>query len=362
MQPLAIGTLTAKIPIVQGGMGIGVSLSKLAAAVANEGGIGVISAAGLGMLYNHSNSYEENSREGLRQEIRKTRALSNGILGVNIMVAMTNFADLVRVAIEEAIDIIFAGAGLALDLPKYLNAHSQTKLVPIISSGRAANVLIKKWLKNFGYLPDAFVLEGPLAGGHLGFKKEQLKAPNVSLKLLLDEVIEVVRPYEATHKKPIPIIVGGGVYSGEDIYDFLKQGASAVQMATRFVTTFECDADMRFKESYINANPEDIVIIESPVGLPGRAINNPYLEDVKQGLKHPFTCPYECIITCKKEMAPYCITLALLNAKKGKLSHGFAFAGSNAHRATKIVSVKALIDELITDYKQKEKLERHPPK
>lgn len=352
MQPLTIGTLTAKLPIVQGGMGIGVSLSKLASSVANEGGIGVISAAGLGMLYKLSSSYEENSREGLRQEIRKTRALTDGILGVNIMVAMTNFSDLVQVAIEEEIDIIFAGAGLALDLPKYLHGQSQTKLVPIISSGRAAKVLIKKWLQNHDYLPDAFVLEGPLAGGHLGFKKEQLEDPAFSLELLLAEVIEVVRPFEATYNKPIPIIVGGGVYTGEDIRHFLTKGAVAVQMATRFVTTFECDADAAFKETYIQAKQEDIVFIDSPVGLPGRAINNRYLEDVTKGLKQPFVCPHDCIITCKKEAAPYCIILALLNAKKGKLTHGFAFAGSNAYRATEIISVQTLIDQLKDEYEQ----------
>ena len=353
MQPLTIGTLTAKLPIVQGGMGIGVSLSKLASAVANKGGIGVISAAGLGMLYNKlSSSYEENAREGLRQEIRKTRALTNGILGVNVMVAMTNFSDLVQVAIEEAIDIIFAGAGLALDLPKYLHGQSQTKLAPIISSARAAKVLIKKWLKNHDYLPDAFVLEGPLAGGHLGFKKEQLEDPAFSLELLLAEVIEVVRPFEAAYNKPIPIIVGGGVYTGADIRHFLTKGAAAVQMATRFVTTFECDADAAFKETYIQAKQEDIVFIDSPVGLPGRAINNRYLEDVTKGLKHPFVCPYDCIITCKKEAAPYCITLALLNAQKGKLTHGFAFAGSNAYRATEIISVQTLIDQLKDEYEQ----------
>ncbi|TVP96947.1 MAG: nitronate monooxygenase [Acholeplasmatales bacterium] len=350
MQPLKLGTHTAPLPLVQGGMGIGVSLSKLASSVANEGGIGVLSAAGLGMLYKGSPHYEENARDGLRQEIRKTRALSSGVLGVNIMVAMTNFADLVEVAIEEEIDVIFAGAGLPLDLPKHLPKNHKTKLVPIVSSARAARIILKKWLQNYDYLPDGFVLEGPLAGGHLGFKKEQIADPSFTLETLLAEVLTVLRPFEEERKQAIPVIVAGGIYTGEDIFRFLQRGAAAVQMATRFVTTHECDADDAFKASYIQANADDIVIIDSPVGLPGRAIDNAYLEDVRQGLKHPFTCPYDCIITCKKEAAPYCITLALLQARKGNFKHGFAFAGANAYRATEVISVKTLIETLKDEY------------
>ena len=350
MQPLVIGNSIASLPIVQGGMGIGVSLSRLSSAVANLGGIGVLSAAGLGMLYRKSNNYEENSIYGLQQEIRKAKTLTKGILGVNIMVAMTNFSDLVKVAIQERIDIIFAGAGLPLDLPKYLDASSKTKLVPIVSSGRAAKIIAKKWLQNYQYLPDSFVLEGPLAGGHLGFKKEQLDDPNYQLENLLEEVLLAIKPFEEEHHKKIPVIVAGGIYDGKDIHKFLNMGASGVQMATRFVTTFECDASPLFKEMYINAKKEDIVIIDSPVGLPGRAIQNTYLDDVKKNLKKPFSCPYDCIITCKKEEAPYCITLALLNAMRGKLENGFAFAGSNAYKANKIISVKDVIEELKAEY------------
>ncbi len=352
IRPLIIGDIIAKLPIVQGGMGIGVSLSRLASSVANAGGIGVLSAAGLGMLYNKADSYEENSIEGLRHEIRKTRVMTDGVLGVNIMVAMTNYSELVKVAIEENIDVIFAGAGLALDLPKYLSQDSPTKIVPIISSGRAAKVLIKKWLQNYDYLPDAFVLEGPLAGGHLGFSKEQIDSPDYVLEKLLVNVLQTIKPFEEKHNKTIPIIVGGGIYTGQDIKKFLTLGASGVQMATRFVTTHACDAEEAFKQMYINARKEDIIIVDSPVGLPGRAIQNQYLKDVKAGLKKPFTCPYDCIITCKKEAAPYCITLALLNAKNGKLHNGFAFAGSNAYRAKEIISVKTLISTLKKEYNE----------
>ncbi|MDT8337247.1 MAG: nitronate monooxygenase [Candidatus Izemoplasmatales bacterium] len=360
LNELMIGNKVAKIPIVQGGMGVGISMSRLAAAVANEGGIGVISAAGVGMFYKKHKDFEKNNVYGLRQEIIKAKSMSKGIIGVNIMVALTNFSELVKAAIDEEIDIIFAGAGLALDLPKYLTETSTTKLIPIVSSGRAARLLTRKWLTNYNYLPDAFVLEGPLAGGHLGFKKDQLDSEDFNLEKLLRELKEAILPFEEEQKKSIPVIVGGGIYTGEDIFYFLDKGAEAVQMATRFVTTDECDADIGFKQAYLNAKKEDIVFIDSPVGLPGRAINNEFLIDVKKGLKHPFTCPYNCIITCEKEKAPYCITLALINAKNGKLKNGFAFAGANAYLADKIISVKELMNtlknEFETVFKKKYKL------
>ena len=352
MKQLVIGDTVVPVPIVQGGMGIGVSLANLASAVANEGGIGVISGAGVGMFYPRADNrdFEENNIYGLRMEIRKAREMTKGLLGVNIMVALTSYGDLVKASIEEGIDFIFAGAGLPLDLPKYLEGNSHTKLVPIVSSGRAAKILTKKWTQNYGYLPDAFVLEGPKAGGHLGFKKGTMEEPSNALELLLPEVLEAVAPFEEEYGRKIPIIAGGGIYDGSDIQYFLSHGASAVQMATRFVTTNECDASDAFKQAYINANEEDIIYIDSPVGLPGRAIRNAFLDDVAQGLKHPFSCPYDCIITCKKEEAPYCITLALIHAKNGTMKNGFAFAGSNAYRATKIVSVKELIHLLKQEF------------
>lgn len=350
MKEFVVGNKIAKTPIVQGGMGIGISLANLASAVANEGGIGVISAAGVGMFDWETKDFNYNNVNGLRLEIRKAKKMTNGLLGVNIMVALTNFGDLAKASIEEGIDFIFAGAGLALDLPMYLDKDSHTKLVPIISSGRAAKIMTKKWLKTYNYLPDAFVLEGPQAGGHLGFKNEHLDDEAYQLKKLLPEVLEALRPFEEEAGRKIPVIAGGGIYDGKDVHYYLNNGASAVQMATRFVTTFECDASEEFKQSYLDAKKEDITIIKSPVGLPGRAVNNKYLDDVKSGLKHPFKCPYDCIITCKKEEAPYCITLALINAKKGKMRNGFAFAGTNAYRADKIISVKELMDTLKKEY------------
>jgi len=353
MPGFKIGNLFAKIPIVQGGMGVGVSLSGLSSAVASEGGIGVIATPGIGMF---EPDYEDNflaaNITGLRKEIRKAKGQTNGILGVNIMVALSNYADMVTTAIEEKIDIIFSGAGLPLNLPGFLKGGTNTKLVPIISSGRAAGLICKRWLEKYNYLPDAVVVEGPLAGGHLGFKFENIDDPAFKLEVLIPEVIKVVKTFEDKYNKSIPVIAGGGIYTGADIYKFLQMGANAVQMATRFVTTNECDAYMEFKQAYINCKQEDVIVIKSPVGMPGRAIKNQFLIDVSEGKKEPFKCPYHCIITCDVVNSPYCIANALVNAKIGDLKNGFAFCGANAYRADKIISVKELINTLSDEYKK----------
>jgi len=350
---LRIGSLIARVPIVQGGMGVGISLSGLAAATANAGGIGVIAAAGIGLLEPDGvqNFLEANIR-GLRREIRRARELtreSRGILGVNIMVALTDFAALVRTAIEEKIDIIFAGAGLPVNLPEYLVEGAHTMLVPIVSSGRAAVLLAKRWLDKYGYRADAIVVEGPKAGGHLGFKREQIEDPAYALERLVPEVVEAILPFAGEHG-PIPVIAGGGVYTGADIRTILDLGASGVQMATRFVATEECDASPDFKQTYLDAREGDLEIISSPVGMPGRAIHNGFLEAVAQGAKAPYSCPYHCIVTCDPAKAPYCISLALRNAQMGRLGSGFAFAGANAWRVDRLVKVKDLVDELEAEY------------
>lgn len=348
---LKIGDLVAKIPIIQGGMGVGISLSGLASAVAKEGGIGVIAAAMIGMGEpDIGSNYREANIRALERELRTAREKTNGILGVNIMVALTNFSDMVKTSIKEGADIIFAGAGLPLDLPAYVKDGAKTKLVPIISSARAASIICKKWLHKFNYLPDAFVVEGPKAGGHLGFKPEQIDDPEFSLEATVPQVIAAVREFEEKTDKRIPVIAAGGVYDGADIKKFLDMGASGVQMGTRFVATHECDADLKFKEAYVQAKKEDIQIIKSPVGLPGRAVMSSFLEDVKNGLKKPFKCPFHCISTCDYTKSPYCIGMALVNAKKGLLKHGFAFAGQNAYRVDSIISVKELIASLRKGY------------
>jgi len=351
MRELKIGGLTIPVPIIQGGMGVGISMSGLAVAVANEGGVGVISAAGLGLVHrNPALGYLEANMEGLRKEIRLAKEKTKGIIGVNIMVAMSNFADLVNTAISEKADIIFSGAGLPFELPKFLLPDSVTKLVPIVSSGRAAKIICDKWKSLHDYLPDAIVVEGPKAGGHLGFKRNQLEDANYTLEELIPEVVKEVRFFEEKYNKEIPVIAAGGIYTGQDIYNILQKGAKGVQMGTRFVTTEECDASMGFKQTYINATEGDIEIIQSPVGMPGRAVSNNFIDKVKLGLKTPIKCPFHCIKTCDVSSSPYCIITALYNAYKGNMEGGYAFAGSNAHLATKITTVKEIFKELVADW------------
>ncbi len=352
LRELNIGGLTARLPIIQGGMGVGISLSGLASAVANEGGIGVIAAAGIGMIdYDFSINFLEANMKRLKDEIRKARSKTKGIIGVNIMVALNNYAEYVKTSIEEGIDIIFSGAGLPLNLPQFLGGKYGTKLIPIVSSARAAGIICRKWLDKYNYLPDAIVVEGPKAGGHLGFKEEQIFDPECSLEKIIPQVVNEVKPFEDRSGRKIPIIAAGGIYSGEDIHNIMELGASGVQMGTRFVTTEECDASSAFKNAYINSNKEDITIIKSPVGMPGRAIRNTFTEEVSKGAKRPYKCPYHCIVTCNRSESPYCIALALTNAQKGSLDHGFAFAGVNAWRAEKIITVKELISSLMKEYK-----------
>ena len=354
MKALKIGNLLAQLPIVQGGMGVGISMSRLASAVANEGGVGVISAAGLGLVYkDYSPDFDKATLWGLKEEIRKARKASRGkggLIGVNIMVAMTDFANLVKTAISEKVDIIFSGAGLPLSLPTFLTEGATTKLAPIVSSARALKVICRNWIGKYGYVPDAVVVEGPKAGGHLGFSREQIEDPAYSLEQLVPEVVAAVREIEQEHGRKIPVIAGGGIYTGEDIYNIMQLGADGVQMGTRFVATEECDASNGFKQAYVDAKQEDIELIQSPVGMPGRAIHNTFLQKVKEGLKHPKSCPFHCIKTCKVEESPYCIMTALFNAFRGQLEHGYAFCGSNAWRTKRIMQVKELIDELKEEF------------
>lgn len=352
MNELRIGNLTVAVPIIQGGMGVGISLSGLAAAVANEGGVGVISSAGLGLLYKeYSGNLFEASIHGLKEEIRKAREKTKGVIGVNVMVAMTNFVDMIKTSIAEKVDVIIAGAGLPLDLPSFLKKDSVTKLVPIVSSARAARIICEKWKANYDYLPDAVIVEGPKAGGHLGFREEQIGDTNYALEKLVPEIVEELKTFEDKYSKTIPLIAAGGIYTGEDINNIMKLGASGVQMGTRFVTTDECDASLGFKQAYIDATEKDIEIIKSPVGMPGRAIFSGFIQKVRDGKKQPLSCPFKCIRTCDISSSPYCIIIALVNALKGNFENGFAFAGSNAFRATGISSVKEVFQSLIKEYK-----------
>ncbi len=354
---LQIGDLEVAIPIIQGGMGVGISLSGLASAVANERGIGVIATAGIGMLEpDFYTNFKEANRRALQKEIRKAKEMTDSIIGVNIMVALSDYIDLVQISVEEGADLVFLGAGLPLGVPKNLLPDEAkeviTKVVPIVSSARAAKLIFQYWARKYNHVPDAVVVEGPLAGGHLGFKKEQIDSPDCALEKILPEVITAIKPYERHFNKGIPVIAAGGIYTGADIYKFIQLGAQGVQMATRFVATYECDASIEFKKAYLQCKEDDLVIIDSPVGLPGRAIRNKFLEDVEAGIKMPFKCPWKCIKTCDFKNSPYCIAFALTNAKKGNFKNGFAFAGAYAYKTDRIISVKELIQTLLKEYEK----------
>ena len=345
-KPLKIGNLISDIPIIQGGMGIGISGYSLASSVANAGGIGVISAAQIGYKEKDfkTNAKEANIR-ALKKEIKKARELCpKGILGVNIMVAMNNYEELVDVCLQEKIDIIISGAGLPIRLPKYTK-NSNTKIAPIVSSRKATSIIIKQWIKKYEKLPDLIIVEGPLAGGHLGFKYDDLNKGNMNLENILKDVLEEVKIYEDKFNINIPVVPAGGIYESKDIKKFLNLGASGVQMGTRFIATEECDAHINFKNAFINCKKQDIKIIKSPVGLPGRAIKNSFVDRVCNGRINPEVC-FNCLKSCNPKETPYCISKALIEAVEGNLQEGLIFTGSNGYRINKIITVKDLIREL----------------
>ncbi|MDR3594586.1 nitronate monooxygenase [Clostridium sp.] len=348
---LKIGNLIAPIPIIQGGMGIGVSSSNLAAAVANAGGIGIISAAQLGYK---EDDFEKNPLEANLRALKKHIALAkskavNGIIGINAMVATNNYEEHIKTAIEAGVDLIISGAGLPTMLPKIVKGSS-VKIAPIVSSLKAAKVILKLWDKHDNIAPDLVVIEGPKAGGHLGFKVEELEDENIDFDKSVVDIINETKKYAEKYNKEIPVVVAGGVFDGYDIAKYLKLGASGVQMATRFVATEECDASDEFKNAYINCKKEDIQIVKSPVGMPGRAISNPFVKKAHTEGEKVTHC-YNCLTPCNPATTPYCISKALINAVNGNIDAGLIFCGENASRITKITTVKELMDELVSEIK-----------
>ena len=326
-------------------MGVRVSSSRLASAVSNEGALGVIASVGLSEeLADMSPVYAARAEIGLRESIQSTKQLTRNPFGVNIMCALTNYDSLVRVSCSEGVAAIISGAGLPMKLPG-LATDRHVKLIPIVSSARAAGLICKTWQRRFSRLPDALVVEGPLAGGHLGFSHEQLeRLEDVRLERLTVEVLAVAREYGN-----IPVIPAGGIFDGKDIAKFLRLGASGVQMATRFVCTHECDASDAYKEAYLKCREEDIAIIHSPVGMPARVIKNDFVERHLRGEKVTFGCPYHCLVTCEPAAANYCIAQALVASYRGQMDSGYAMCGANAWRCDRIVSVHELLQELVSE-------------
>ena len=358
---LKIGNLEMKL--IQGGMGVGISLDNLSSAVANEGGAGIIASVEIGSLLDYPldrNNPSKRNEDALRDVIRSARNKTNGVIGVNVMYALTHCIELAKVSFEENVDLLITGAGPFADLPKYMG-NSKTLIGPIVNSARTANFFCRVWNK-LGHSPDFIVVEGPAAGGHLGYDKYNPKKPEITDNLDNPEfvehglgriIVEAVKPYEDKTGRKIPVIAAGGIFYGGDIKKYLELGASGVQMATRFVTTNECDANIKFKEEYIKSNKGDIIIIESPVGMPGRAIKNKFLESVKRGERKPRCCKYQCLKTCNPVTSRYCIAQALKEAQKGNLDEGFVFCSTNAYRCKEdcIVPVKEVFNKLPQEYR-----------
>ena len=342
-----IGDLTAKIPVIQGGMGVGISLSRLAGSVAACGGVGVISTAQIGWREPdfREHPFEANYR-AIGKEIQKAREIAEGgIIGVNIMVATQRYEEYVKTAVKAGVDLIISGAGLPIALPKYVEG-TKTKIAPIVSSLKSLNVICRMWERKYKKAPDLVVIEGPKAGGHLGFSREELDTfTDESYDGVIRSIIEKVKEYGEKFSKKIPVVVAGGIYDRADMDHALSLGADGVQMGTRFVTTEECDAAPEYKQAYIRAEKEDICIVQSPVGMPGRAIKNAFMDRVKTEKCRIEHC-YHCIVTCRPAEIPYCITQALVNAAEGRVEDALLFCGSNACRSHKIEKVEDIMKEL----------------
>ena len=349
MEGIKIGNKRSKDTIIHGGKGVGGSLHKLAGTVSKEGGIGIISTADIGFKEEDFNKNPKAANmRAIEKEIKLAREIAgeDKILGVNIMVALKDYVDIVKECVKQKIDLIISGAGIPKDLPEYVKG-SETKIAPIVSSLRCCKLIVKHWLSKYDYVPDMIVIEGPEAGGHLGFKNEELIEENKpKLEDITVEIVDYIKEVEKETGKNIPVICAGGIWDNKDIKKFLELGASGVQMATRFVATNECDADDEFKQAYINAKKEDIKIIKSPVGMPGRAIYNDFVKTTENEKSKIDKC-YGCIKTCNIVNTPYCITKALINAVGGNVNKGLVFCGSNVDKVKEIVSVHDLMQELV---------------
>ncbi|MCH4168056.1 MAG: nitronate monooxygenase family protein [Streptococcaceae bacterium] len=349
LEPLKIGDLVAKIPVIQGGMGIGISLHNLAGNVAKEGGIGILSVAQIG--YQNKEKFEKSplrtNLEAIGEQFKKAKAIAkDGIVGFNVMVAQFHYDKYIKKCVEAGADVIISGAGLPVDLPKFVG-DSKTKIAPIVSSAKAAKVILRTWAKRYNRTADFVVIEGPKAGGHLGFKKDQIEAAIETMDNEVTQIIEVVKKYGSDFNVHVPVVFAGGVFTREDIDHYLALGCEGVQMATRFVGTVECDAPDDFKDKYLKAKKEDIQITKSPVGLPGRAIKNSFIERINRE-DIPIEKCRACLSFkhCDRKTIPYCISEALLHSVEGNAENGLVFAGANAYRVNEITTVKAILEEL----------------
>ena len=348
LKPLKIGELVAEKPIIQGGMGVGVSRSSLAGAVAAGGGIGIISTAQIG--YDEEGFEKDQAgcnRIAIKKHIKRAKEIAGGkgLVGVNIMVALKHYKEHVQEAVKAGADVIISGAGLPMDLPK-LVGENVTKIAPIVSSKRAAQLILKMWAHRYNRTADFIVVEGPKAGGHLGFSKEQLQdIDKLDYDQEIRDIIECKKDYEEKFQRKIPVIVAGGIFDRKDIEHVMKLGADGVQIASRFVATEECDASDAYKQAYIQAEKKNIQIIQSPVGMPGRALRNEFIKGLETARK-PITKCYNCLEKCDPRTVPYCITKALIEAVQGNVENGLIFCGENVDRIHEMTTVHDLMNEL----------------
>lgn len=358
MKELRIGNKTARIPVVQGGMGVGVSRSRLAGAVAKAGGVGIISTAQIGYDEpDFADNHKEANKRAIEKHIRIAKAQADGgLVGANVMVALKDYEEHVKAAARAGADVVICGAGLPVTLPELL-AGTDTKFAPIISSEKALHVLFKMWDKKYKTTSDFVIIEGPRAGGHLGFSEEQLsedKNGNLNYDEEIRKIIAKVRMQEEKYGKQIPVIVAGGIFDAEDVAHVMCLGADGVQVASRFVATKECDADIRYKEAYIRAREEDVRIIKSPVGMPGRAVHNHFLDKAENGECRVKQCQ-GCLAKCDPSKIPYCITDALIRAVLGDVENGLIFCGANVGKITEISTVEEVISDLAKGFLIQEK-------
>ena len=357
---VTLGKKTLPLPIVQGGMGIGVSLERLAGAVAAQGGMGTLSAAFCGFREPdfRTNSREANLRALTRQVGRaKEIAKGAGLVAVNVMVAAAQYADSVRTALRAGVDAVVCGAGLPKDLPALAAEvpESGAALAPVVSGGRSAALICKLWDRRYGRIPDFVILEGPLAGGHLGFSPEEAREAQAGrpkpLSGLLREVLEALEPFRQKYGRDVPVFVAGGVKNGAELRRYMDQGAAGAQFATRFIATEECDAGPGYKQALLNARRGDITIVQSPVGLPGRALRSPLIERVEAGTQGPITHCDRCLAACDCKTAPYCISRALIAAVEGDWENGLFFCGANAGEVNTLSTVKEQMDQILNEWR-----------
>ena len=351
---MKLGNRELALPLIQGGMGVGVSMGGLAGAVAAQGAMGTLSTADAGWNEPDFAAHPQQANlRALRREVQRAKRLAAGagLVAVNAMVATRQYADSVRTALEAGADAIVSGAGLPLELPALAEGF-EALLAPIVSGPRAAQLICRTGAKRYGRVPDFVVLEGCQAGGHLGFEEADLLSGRCTpLSRLIPEVLAALRPFEEKFGRAIPLFCAGGVATGAEMARCTRLGAAGAQLATRFIATEECDAGQCYKDVLLAARPEDLRIIHSPVGMPGRAVNSPLVQRLAAGMRQPPAHCSGCIKSCRPAETPFCITHALIEAVKGNWEEGLFFSGSRVDLVDRMRTVPDLIDELMKEWR-----------